>query len=152
MMNAGALLSVLTRRGVRLEPRLHVEAPTGELTSTEREALRLHKLDLLRALLDDDATIPSAEPERRNPSTVTPDSRHPLVAPEVRAKIEAVESEARRLGWPAELLWNGGGFWNSPRGLAAVLDPEDEIDEVTPDYIAVLKSRRDLLRFYRRAG
>jgi hypothetical protein len=71
-----------------------------------------------------------------------------LVTSEVRAKIEAIEPEARGLGWPAELLWNNG-FWDSPRGLAAVLDPEDEIAEVTPNYIAILKVHRDLLRFRR---
>src|SRR5262249_20480233 len=81
-------------------------------------------------------------------AAVTPDSRHPLIAPAVRAKLEAIEPEARRLGWPAELLWNGT-FWDSPRGLAAVLEPADEIAEVTADYITILKHRRDVLRFQR---
>lgn len=81
--------------------------------------------------------------------TITPDSRHPLIPPEVRAKIEAIETEARRLGWPPELLWNGGFYWDCPRGLAAVLEPEDEITEVTPDHIAILKVERDLVRFQR---
>lgn len=30
-----------------------------------------------------------------------------------------------------------------PRGLAAVLDPDDEIAEVTPDDVAILKAKRD---------
>jgi hypothetical protein len=80
--------------------------------------------------------------------TVAPNSRHPLVESAVRAKLEAVEGEARTKGWPAELLWNAG-FWDCPRGLAAVLDAEDEIVEVTPEYIAILKTRRDLLKFRR---
>ena len=63
-------------------------------------------------------------------------------------KIEAIETEARALGWPPELLWNSG-FWDCPRGLAAVLDLGDEIVEVTPSHIAILKTRRDLLRFRR---
>jgi hypothetical protein len=79
---------------------------------------------------------------------VAPDSRHPLITDEVRKKIEAVEVEARALNWPAELLWNAG-FWDCPRGLAAVLDPTDEIGDVTPDYIDVWKLRRDRLRFMR---
>ena len=83
--------------------------------------------------------------------TVTPDSRRPLVPPEVRTKIEAIERDARRMGWPPELLWNSG-FWDYPRGLAAVLDGEDEIAEVREEYIEVLKIRRDLLRFRRHAG
>jgi TubC N-terminal docking domain len=62
-MIASELLNDLTRRGVRLEPRLHIEAPTGTLTSVEREALRLHKLDLLRVLLDDNPTDGSPGPE-----------------------------------------------------------------------------------------
>jgi|SRR5215472_16326484 len=45
---------------------------------------------------------------------LVPDSRNPLLAPEVRAKIEAIEAEARAKGWPAELLWNGGQYWNLP--------------------------------------
>lgn len=80
-----------------------------------------------------------------------PDSRHPLILDEVRFKIEAIYAIARAKGWPAELLWNSG-FWDSPRGLAAVLDPEDEIVEVAPDYIAILKVKRDLLRFRRTAA
>jgi len=80
--------------------------------------------------------------------SVTPDSRRPLVPPEVRTKIEAIECDARRMGWPPELLWNAN-FWDLPRGLAAVLDAEDEIDEVTPEYVVILKSRRELLRFRR---
>lgn len=80
---------------------------------------------------------------------VTPDSRRPLIPPEVRTKIEAIEPEARHLGWPAELLWNAT-FWDLPRGLAAVLDAEDDIGEVTADYIIVLKLKRNVLRFQRR--
>lgn len=96
---------------------------------------------------------PKAEPRADRATwtrTVTPDSRHPLVPSEVRAKIEAIEPDARSKGWPAELLWNRG-FWDSPRGLAALLDPNDEIAEVTHDHIAILKTRRDLLRFRRYA-
>jgi hypothetical protein len=65
--------------------------------------------------------------------------------------LEAIEQEARSKGWPPELLWNAG-FWDSPRGLAAVLDSDDEIVEVTPDFIEILKTRRDLLRFRRRGS
>jgi hypothetical protein len=88
-------------------------------------------------------------PERTR--DITPDSRHPLIGREVRAKIEAIEAEARAKGWPAELLWNAD-FWDSPRGLAALLDPEDEIVEVTPDCIEIVKCRRDIQRFRRHAA
>ena len=80
--------------------------------------------------------------------TIASDSRHPVIEPAVRAKLEAIEADARAKGWPAELLWNAA-FWDLPRGLAALLDPEDEIAEVTPEYIAILKIKRDVLRFRR---
>ena len=75
-------------------------------------------------------------------------SRSPVIPPEIRAKIEAIEAEARHLGWDPQRLWNSN-FWDSPRGLAAVLDDTDEIIEVTADSIEILKTKRDLLRFYR---
>jgi hypothetical protein len=81
---------------------------------------------------------------------VTRNSRSPLIPDAVRTIIEAIEGEARTLGWPAELLWNAE-FWGSPRGLAAVLDDDDAIVEVTPDYIGILKTHNSILRFQRRA-
>jgi hypothetical protein len=100
--------------------------------------------------LDNGQTEVGAPPPKpdRSAKIVVPNTRHPLVAAEVRVKIEAIEAEARCLRWPAELLWNGN-FWDSPRGLAAVIDPDDEIVEVTAEYIAILRMRRDLLRFRR---
>jgi len=52
---------------------------------------------------------------------VVPDYLHPLIPEAIRAKIEAIEPEARAKGWPAELLWNNA-IWDLPRGIAAVLD------------------------------
>jgi hypothetical protein len=37
---------------------------------------------------------------------VTRNSRTPPIPEAVRAVIEAIEPEARRLGWPHEMLWN----------------------------------------------
>jgi hypothetical protein len=111
--------------------------PTAKLTIQDRQAIRSNKSDLIAHLRDE-----------RN---ITPDSRHPLIGPEVRAKIEAIEPDARAKGWPAELLWNNA-FWDLPRGLAAALDDDDEIVEVTPDHIKILKCRRDVLRFLRHVG
>jgi hypothetical protein len=65
------------------------------------------------------------------------DSRNPLIPTEVRAKIESIEADARAKGWPPELLYNSN-FWDRPRGFAAILDANDEIAEVTADYIARL--------------
>jgi hypothetical protein len=136
-MTEQALLDELKIRGIRLEPRpngnLHV-TPKARLTPELLEALRQNKSALIANL--------------RRQRNITPDSRSPLVEPEVRAKIEAIESDARAKGWPPELLWNGG-FWDCPRGLAAVLDPDDEIVEVSAEFITVLKTKRDVLRFRR---
>jgi hypothetical protein len=96
---------------------------------------------------DQNPATKAADPAART-CEVVPDSRHPLVSPRVRAKIESIEGAARAKGWPAELLWNAG-YWDSPRGLAAVLDTEDEIVDVTPGNIVILKTCRTLLRFRR---
>jgi hypothetical protein len=83
--------------------------------------------------------------------SITPHSRNPLIPTEVRVKIESIEADARAKGWPPELLYNSN-FWDYPRGLAAILDANDEIVEVTADTIAVLKYRSEILRFRRRAA
>jgi hypothetical protein len=136
-MTAQTLIDELKSRGIRLEPlpngNLHI-TPKARLTAELLDALRQHKPALLARL--------------RGARSVTPDSRNPLVGSEVRNKIEAIEEEARTKGWPAELLWNAG-YWNCPRGLAALLDPGDEIVEVTPYYIEILKTRHDVLKFRR---
>jgi hypothetical protein len=95
-------------------------------------------------------TLPGIEPATWS-RAVTPNSRHPLIPDVVREKIAAIEPAARNLGWPPELLWSSG-FWDSPRGLAAVLDVDDEIVEVAAGYIAILKVKRDLLKFRRTAA
>jgi hypothetical protein len=84
---------------------------------------------------------------RRDPF-IPPNSRGPLVPDAIRTKIEAVEGEARRLGWEPERLWNSN-FWDQPRGLAAIMDEGDEIAEVSADSIAILKTERRLVRFRR---
>jgi len=139
-MTAETLLDELKARGIRIEPgpkgKLHL-TPKTRVTPELLVAVREHKPALLARL--------------QVVRNVTPDSRNPLLRPDVRAKIEAVEAEARVKGWPAELLWNVG-FWDCPRGLAAVLDAQDYIGEVTPDYIEILKARREVLRFRRHIG
>ena len=80
--------------------------------------------------------------------TIAPDSRHRLIEPAVRAKLEAIEPEAAPKDGPAELVWHSN-FWDCPRGLAAVLDSGDEIVEVSAECITILKIKRDVLRFRR---
>ena len=130
--------------------------PPGLLPSDLKTAIRERASEIRAALLAvhlaaDAKPANSAVGRATWPRSVVPDSRHPLIPTEARVKIEAIEVEARAKGWPAELLWNAN-FWDRPRGLAAVLDREDEIVEVAPDYIAILKVKRDLLRFRRTAA
>ncbi len=138
-MDAHQLLTDFQARGICVIPEggnLAVQ-PASRLSEADRIAIRQAKRELLRIL--------KPEPER-----IAADSRKPI-ALDIREKIAAIESEARQLGWPAELLWNSQ-FWGQPRGLAAVLDEGDEIVEVAADYISILKVRRDLLRFRRHAA
>jgi hypothetical protein len=65
--------------------------------------------------------------------------------------IEGIEEDARAQGWPAELLWNAG-YWDGPRGLAAILDESDVIVEVTPGVITIVKTERAIVRFQRRVS
>jgi hypothetical protein len=138
-MNVEAIIADLTQRGIRLipdPPKLGVE-PASKLTDADRKAIRAHKSELLTVLAN-----------RQQPRIVTPNSRHPLIEPTVRAKIESIEAEARAKGWPAELLWSYA-YWDLPRGLAAVLDADDEIVGVTADVIEIVRMRCDVMRFRR---
>ena len=139
-MEIEALIASLETRGIRLIPsgadRL-LATPSTLLSDADREAIRANKPAILRALT------------AKRPARIVADSRNPLVSPTVRAKIEAIEPEARRLGWPGELLWSAG-FWDAPRGLAAVLDDGDLIVEVTEAAIEILKLKRDRQVFMRR--
>lgn len=146
-MNAESILAEFGRHGVRLrvEGDRLIARPLSAVTPELREAVRQHKaalLDLLRIPSDGRAAWPRS---------VAPDSRRPLIEPTVRAKLEEIEAEAHAKGWPPELLWNGN-FWDCPRGLAAVLDPDDEIIEVAVDHITILKVKRDLLNFRRQVA
>ena len=141
-MDVHMLLSALHSRGILLIPdgEKLVAEPASRLSDADRAAIRALKPELMRIL--------SAAGRRQ---CVTPNSRSPLVPPAVRILIEGIEAEARAKGWPAELLWNAE-FWGSPRGLAAVLDDDDTIAEVTPDYIGILKTHSSILRFQRRVS
>jgi hypothetical protein len=169
-MDAPELILTLERRGLRLYPESGhlIVDPAHLLTDADRVAIRANKSELLTLLASTAGGSPIVREIANLPPTppkpaalgpiraawtrsIAPDSRHPLIPPEVRAKIEAIEAKARALGWPAELLWNAG-FWDCPRGLAALLDPEDEIAEVTSDHVVILKTSRDLLRFRRHAA
>jgi len=151
----------IIRQAAKLGVRLAVfdgiikASPPNTLPPELKAAIREHAPEV-RALLptrrtrSERLTLPGADPATWT-RAVTPNSRAPLIPDAIREKIAAIEPTARNLGWPPELLWNAS-FWDSPRGLAAVLDVDDEIVEVAADYIAILKVKRDLLKFRRTAA
>jgi hypothetical protein len=132
------LLASFDARGIQLVPDGNglIVRPASKLTEVDRQEINAHKAALL------------ARARQQSARTLTPDSRHPLICDVVRAKIEAIEAEARAKGWPAELLWNAG-FWDRPRGLAAVLEIDDEVGEVTREIIEIVRMHRHVLRFPR---
>jgi hypothetical protein len=122
MSTAAQLIDEAQRHGVRLLIRAGkiVVAPPGVLPPELKSRLRQHAPEI-RALLTQLAAGRAAWTSRS-----TPDARRPLIPPAIRTLIEAIESEAVAKGWPKELLW-GADFWGCPRGLASVIDIDDEI-------------------------
>ncbi|MBV8135349.1 MAG: hypothetical protein JO121_06880 [Deltaproteobacteria bacterium] len=156
-MSAESLIADLNSRGIRLElngEKISV-TPSSKLTDSDRESIRQHKPLLLARLQEDRAPVEikiagPGESLRRAGwrRAATPDSRYPIIPQEIRAKIEAIEQEARRLGWPPELIWSAD-FWGLPRGLAAVVDADDELGDVRSDYIEILGVKHVVRRFPR---
>jgi hypothetical protein len=66
-------------------------------------------------------------------------------APKYPAIVPTLDPDLRGQSQSAE-------FWDEPRGLAAVLDEGDGIGEITGDHIEIVKSKRSILRFQRRAS
>jgi hypothetical protein len=97
--------------------------------------------------------LSKAEVDRRKQvlSIAKPDEGHAdsrtTLDPAIRAEIERIEAEARRLGWPEWRLWCAE-FWPGPRGLAAVMDSGDKIDGLTAEFIAIVKPNGNRLRFF----
>jgi hypothetical protein len=106
-VNVQAILDELARHGVRLraENGRIIAKPLGAVPYDLAHAVRAHKREVLALLGTDSSTV---RPARTR--SAARDSRHPLIPPEVRTKIEAIERDARRMGWPPESLWNGE-FW-----------------------------------------
>jgi hypothetical protein len=156
-MNVERIVEQAESRGVRLvvlAGKLKA-TPSNALPPDLEAAIREHAPEV-KALLtarrtrSERLTLPGADPATWT-RAVTPNSRAPLIPDAIREKIAAIEPTARNLGWPPELLWNAS-FWDAPRGLAAVLDVDDEIVEVAAEYISILKIKRDLLKFRRTAA
>lgn len=77
----------------------------------------------------------------------------PKVNPEIAARIRAREAEALAARWSWELLW-GNRFWNigtdgkNRPGLAALLSSQDNIGEITENYIEIITWSGIKHRFY----
>lgn len=57
-------------------------------------------------------------------------------------KVRAVETEAVRLGWRTDALWQTTGL-SSERGLVTLIHPDQEITEVTGEYVRLTRTRAD---------
>ena len=151
-MNAVEVLTELRKLGVRVEPR-----PAGKLRLTPARAVDLallekvreHKAELLLLLRN---AAPGAQGPEVGGSSSRPTPYHTKesgictresataeIHPDIAAELERIESEALRLGWTCDRLWNAG-FWRPwPRGLASVLEAGDQVTEITSDFITIRK-------------
>ena len=66
-MTAKELLAELSRREVRLEPRLRVDAPPGSLSPELREALGQHRDDLIELLIAERSRNQQSRPKEVPP-------------------------------------------------------------------------------------
>jgi hypothetical protein len=68
----------------------------------------------------------------------------------IAKKIAAIEPRARRLGWPAKLLFDPNlNDYGRPCGLAATLEPGGVIVAVKRTHITVKRNAYHLLKFWR---
>jgi hypothetical protein len=76
--------------------------------------------------------------------------RAAFVPAAIAKKIATIELRARRLGWPAELLFDPTlDDYGRPLGLAATLDPSDAIVAVRRDLHRGPEESINLLKFPR---
>jgi hypothetical protein len=79
-------------------------------------------------------------------SAISTNCYHCLVRldPAITLRVKAIEAQARGSGWDSQELWD------APGGLAAELEPDDQILEVETEDITIVKSKFDLKRIFRR--
>ncbi len=163
MNEALQVLAELRQRGIRVEP-----ATGGKLRLTPARAADPALLEKVRAFKAELLALVTAAPigTADSPVVISRDEENaidrlalvdgwqpdPRVPETVRSEIARIEREALRLGWSRERLWVRAFWPDQPRGLAAVLQEEDEIAEVAAGYITILRARRSLLRFPRCDG
>ena len=135
-MSAVEVLAELHARGVKITARpggkLGLRGPARAVAEL-RDKVRAHKSELLDFLHGSSRTETVERDDsqtRNNVSLSHPAPVHKSAAAElhtgIKAELERVESEALRLGWTCDRLWNAG-FWRPwPRGLASVLEVGDQ--------------------------
>jgi hypothetical protein len=162
--DAIALIADLQERGIELvvtDGKLALRGPKGRLTIELIEYVKSHTPELRRRLIEeaDDRGTLTASPQCVGPAGLNSSARggevfgdkhgygrpgNPVlhrdsIVPEVKQELERIWPEAERLGWPQQRIW-GASFWPAAgRGLAAVLEPEDRVVEVTNDFITIVK-------------
>jgi hypothetical protein len=150
-MNAVEVLSELRRRGIRVELRPAGKmrlAPASAVGPALLERVRDLKAELLilisdqapraERLIRDGSSSSRALDDSSKDSAISEPSAAEM-SPAIATEIQRVESEALRLGWTCDRLWNAE-FWRPwPRGLASVLEAGDQITEITSDFITVRK-------------
>jgi len=82
-----------------------------------------------------------------NERCANPQTSHDQIESAVAAEIRRVEPQARSLGWSQWRLWESR-FWPGPRGLAALMEPGDQIMEVTTEWIRIQKRHGIQQRFF----
>lgn len=157
---AREILSELRSRGVRVGL-----GTTGKLRLAPARAIEPALLERVRRLKAELLTLLSAlsisdAEENSIDRLAQADGWEPLkeIPPTVAREIQRIETDALRLGWTRERLWNFH-FWpqavNRPRGLASVMSDTDTIVALSRDYIAIGSAERnfaDYRRFWRLDG
>jgi hypothetical protein len=67
-----------------------------------------------------------------------PGSTHPMLDPDVEAKVKAIEYDAKTKGWTDQDLWSPEPVGTDQPRLAYLMRPYDSILEVTEDAIKIL--------------
>lgn len=82
---------------------------------------------------------------RQKPAAITPASKtDPTVA-----KVDAIRDKAIALGWSRDQLYKTDGIAYRDWGLMRFLSADEEIGEITPQYIEIRNKRSgNVLRFY----
>jgi hypothetical protein len=138
MTSIAKLLFELERRRIRpliREGKLHLVGPKSGLAADLIDRVRACASEMKLAL------------QSGADSAARSESKEIDIA--IAVEIARVELEAMRRGWTHERLW-GERFWPvEARGLAALLDEGDRVEQVRSDYITIVKRDGARQRYWR---